>query len=312
MRLIMIGMLVGTVSAVAGNKFVMNDVKNAGVVGALTSTFLQRLAQSFDAKVFVETGTYLGDTTFIAAEYFADVRTIELDKKLYELASAKFAKNQKVRVYQGDSTTMLPEIVSSIKGTAVFWLDGHFSCGNTAKGALNTPILAELATVAQYKDDAIILIDDVRYFQNSPQSKKEGTNASDYPDLTEIIGVLEGMKRDYKYLVIGDVLLAYPSKYVVEASAVVKACTVSRLFGTGLYTSEELHASEKIIAQALGHEAKTLGVLCKTFDVNESKQFGLACYYHQWYALHLARRDKKRAARHFARAKESNGAYFSR
>src|SRR3954471_3406710 len=44
-----------------------------------------------------------------------------------------------------------------------FWLDAHFSHGNTARGDVNTPVLSELATVlARGRGGDVILVDDAR------------------------------------------------------------------------------------------------------------------------------------------------------
>jgi len=82
----------------------------------------------------------------------------------------------------GDSGRVLAEVLSrpEMRGRrALFWLDGHYSEGVTAKGALNTPILNELSCLADSgrRGDAIF-IDDVHCF---------GT-MSDYPSLDELTG----------------------------------------------------------------------------------------------------------------------------
>ncbi|MDD3159854.1 MAG: hypothetical protein PHQ98_02720, partial [Candidatus ainarchaeum sp.] len=53
---------------------------------------------------------------------------------------------------------------SKIKHPAIFWLDAHYSGGNTAKGKQNSPILQELNLIFKSKLNHIILIDDANYF----------------------------------------------------------------------------------------------------------------------------------------------------
>ena len=59
---------------------------------------------------------------------------------------------------------------------AVFWLDGHFSAGPTARADLDTPIVEELEAVLTHdRDDHVVLIDDARLF---------GTG--DYPTIDQV------------------------------------------------------------------------------------------------------------------------------
>ena len=48
---------------------------------------------------------------------------------------------------------------------ALFWLDAHYSGGDTAKGQSNTPVMSELEAILAYsRRNDIILVDDLRYF----------------------------------------------------------------------------------------------------------------------------------------------------
>ena len=58
----------------------------------------------------------------------------------------------------------------------LFWLDAHYSGGETAHAALQTPIVKEIDIVLKDNPKNIILIDDARCF--------DGTN--DYPTLDTI------------------------------------------------------------------------------------------------------------------------------
>lgn len=114
---------------------------------------------------FVETGTYLGETTRIIADLDLEIDTIELGANLYDRAVPLFADRPKVRLHLGDSTRLLPTILRDLPEPAVFWLDGHFSSGNTARGDKVTPIQEELlALEAHPVRDHIILVDDIRGF----------------------------------------------------------------------------------------------------------------------------------------------------
>jgi hypothetical protein len=67
----------------------------------------------------------------------------------------------------------MPEITAP----ALFWLDGHYCGGMTARGDCETPVLAELEQVMTAWDlGHLIIIDDARDFGRNP----------DYPSLEEV------------------------------------------------------------------------------------------------------------------------------
>ena len=60
---------------------------------------------------------------------------------------------------------MLPEIIKNMIDPTIFWLDGHYSCGITAKGDVDVPLLEELIAInVLFKGSAILIIDDYRLF----------------------------------------------------------------------------------------------------------------------------------------------------
>ncbi len=127
------------------------------------------------AKIFVESGTYRGDMIKGMYPFFNTIFSIEIDKKLYAEAIQRFVEYKNIYIFEGDSSSVLSDILLKIHDIAVFWLDGHFSGGITSKGKSNTPILKELELIGNHdkKDNHIILIDDIRCFDGS----------NDYPDL---------------------------------------------------------------------------------------------------------------------------------
>jgi hypothetical protein len=136
-------------------------------------------------KVFVETGTYMGDTIEALKTHFERLYSIELNQELATKAVQRFAGHPHISIMQGDSALQLTSILSTVETPVVFWLDGHYSSefqvGSeyivTGKGEKNTPVLEELAQIAEHKiKNHAILIDDAREFN--------GTN--DYPSLLEL------------------------------------------------------------------------------------------------------------------------------
>lgn len=67
----------------------------------------------------------------------------------------------------GDAGQVLRPLLHQIREPAVFWLDSHWSTGETplAEGFSPCPLLAELRAIAEHPiADHVILIDDIRYF----------------------------------------------------------------------------------------------------------------------------------------------------
>lgn len=126
-------------------------------------------------KILIETGTFYGDMIFAHLNHFKALYTIELSEYFYERAVKRFKKEKNVHLYFGDSSKLLAEISENISEPCIFWLDGHYSGGKTAKGDTECPIWAELAVVVKQKLPHIIF-DDARLF----------VGENDYPTIDEI------------------------------------------------------------------------------------------------------------------------------
>jgi hypothetical protein len=126
---------------------------------------LKKYATANGIKVFIETGTYLGETISYLKNVFDKLISIELGQKLYDNAKKKFSKDKHVQILQGDSGEILQNIINDISEPCLFWLDGHYSDGITAKGKSNTPVLKELEHIFNHTTEGhVILIDDARCF----------------------------------------------------------------------------------------------------------------------------------------------------
>jgi len=123
-------------------------------------------ARAAGAEVFVETGTYLGDTVAAARHRFRRVYSIEISPRYHLRALERFQGCAEVEILPGDSSDVLPELLSRPEFAGVraaFWLDGHYSGGNTGRGDCVTPILAELGPVLRRRRDCV-MVDDARLF----------------------------------------------------------------------------------------------------------------------------------------------------
>jgi hypothetical protein len=56
-------------------------------------------------------------------------------------------------------------LLPTINSPSIFFLDGHWSCNDTACGSKQVPLLEELQEInSKFKHEAIIIIDDYRLF----------------------------------------------------------------------------------------------------------------------------------------------------
>jgi hypothetical protein len=160
-------------------------------------------ATLFEARVLIETGTFLGDMLNAMKSRFDKLISIELSKELADKARLRFKQYPKIQIVQGDSGEMLQSVLKGISQRTVFWLDGHYSGDFTAKANIDTPIVEELRTVFGHPvKDHVILIDDARLFN--------GTD--DYPTIEEIKRIVDGIGLDYECSVRNDVIRIHPRK----------------------------------------------------------------------------------------------------
>lgn len=117
---------------------------------------------------YIETGTYRGQGIKEVMAHYDFVHSIELAERYYLDAVERFIHYPHVRLYHGNSKTVLPRILAHIQQPVTVYLDGHFSGGDTAfgdeniNGISNAPLLGELEVLLNRPYDDIIIIDDCR------------------------------------------------------------------------------------------------------------------------------------------------------
>jgi hypothetical protein len=123
-----------------------------------------------DYEIFVETGTYQGETTNEMAQHFNMVHTIEIQPDLFKKTFEIFKNRNNIKCHFGDCAKVLPVLSPTLKENTVFWLDGHWSCGETGKGDKDVPLLEELKAINDtYNGTAVIIVDDYRLFNGKDQ-----------------------------------------------------------------------------------------------------------------------------------------------
>jgi hypothetical protein len=84
------------------------------------------------------------DGARLLASLFESVVTIELSESLAARAVQELANRPNVTVRQGDSRQVLPELAAADVPT-LYWLDGHWSGGETSGAEHECPLLVARA-----------------------------------------------------------------------------------------------------------------------------------------------------------------------
>lgn len=146
---------------------------------SLELSFLNSLKDNYiNYNTFIETGTYNGDTIFNLESYFDKLYTIEYSEKYYNNTKNKYYGN-KINFILGDSSIIFEELLPTIHDKTIFFLDGHYSGGDTGQSTKDCPLEEEITHINNlFKNDAIIIIDDFRLFGLDKSSGKLGEDWS--------------------------------------------------------------------------------------------------------------------------------------
>lgn len=160
----------------------------------LKRLILKGYAERYGVKVFVETGTYKGDTVkaMVVTYLFDAIHSIEIDEERHHAAVRRFKGCKPVvRCWLGDSAVVLPKILETFNQPALFWLDAHHSTKqiNHSNGLLITPLMAELDLVLAHRHDHVILIDDARYLECFAEKYRNFPSVEDVQQKVEAAGM---------------------------------------------------------------------------------------------------------------------------
>lgn len=158
---------------------------------------IKKYKHIYGYNILVETGTFRGDMVAAQRKNFEHIYSIELSEKLWADAVKRFQKFNNISIMQGDSGNVLKEIINTLKQPAIFWLDGHYSAGETAKGEKECPIFEELDCILinnQFKH--VLLVDDARCFNGQ----------GDYPTIENLTAYIKSKNNRYELEVKNDII----------------------------------------------------------------------------------------------------------
>ena len=174
--------------------------RHAPLPHLIKQKIVKEYARRFNTKTFIETGTYLGDMIFATRKIFAIIISIEIDGNLFEMAKRRFSRFSHIRIFWGDSSNVLVDVLSKIHEPCLFWLDAHYSGGITSKGVLETPILKELELILHhFVSGHVVLIDDARDF----------TGQNSYPTIVDLRNLVREKKPEFVLEIKDDIIIIH-------------------------------------------------------------------------------------------------------
>jgi hypothetical protein len=162
---------------------------------------IREYSDRFRLGSLVETGTYRGEMIEAVRKVFDRIVSVELDAELCREARRKFRGFPHIAILQGDSGTVLKDVLAKLDRPTLFWLDGHYSGGETARGELDTPVEKELQHIFLLSAmDHVILIDDAREF----------TGRGDYPDQDRLRNLVRRHRPGWIFEARDDIIRIHP------------------------------------------------------------------------------------------------------
>jgi hypothetical protein len=209
-------------------------------VGQVPRNLVAELQSKLQLPRAVETGTWHGEGARRLASVFPEVVTIELSPDLYAEARDAFATHPRVRALHGRSPAVLAEIVD---GTAtLYWLDAHWSYGDTAGKQDQCPLLEEIAAIAGGATPSdCVLIDDARYFLATPERQLD---SAQWPTIWEVFAALRTVWPAHQVTIAHDIVVAVPEQARAIADHFVHE-------SIGHYWPLHRRAARRVVAQLL-------------------------------------------------------------
>ena len=189
----------------------MGFLTNGVVTGGLPLHLVEPLIEKYHVPFFVETGTASGDSARLASSMFKKIWTIEVVEGRQDMDDSG-----SISFLVGNSVDWLPQIIKQLikhKGEdetqyVLFYLDAHYSDIVPNESDIpECPLLDEIKAVAEYGDDAIIIIDDARLFFGNPPYPHDPTQ---WPSICEIFILLKEKFPYHHITITDDYILAIP------------------------------------------------------------------------------------------------------
>ena len=251
--------------------------------GSLTPSVMKQIKELFKTKAFIDISPKHRDIASDALPLFKEIFTIESDHTNFLKSTKQFKSQKKVHCYEGNADQVLNKILPEIHDRVLFWIDGR---NENSVQKINNIIDAIFSSK---QVDGVLVIGHVL--------SSKGLSHDQSGTCRSIKNQIKTKAPEYEFWVIGDYIIAYPSKDLVMPSPIVKAITESSLFDGSNDGPMEVIAAEEIIMQSSNRFEK------KEISLFENRSGGLAPKQHVWSGLrHLENKDYSRASSEFHRA----------
>jgi hypothetical protein len=155
-------------------------------------------------RAFVETGTFEGLTSKGMISNFNLVHTIEASETYFRISQSNLA-GLDVNLHFGESPQVLDTLIPTLQNHfVVFFLDAHYSSGETYGNYDKQPLLDELIIISMQRDffNTLILIDDARLLNGW----------LGYPTISEISAVFNS--KGIRTVIIDDIFVVGNSENI--------------------------------------------------------------------------------------------------
>lgn len=187
---------------------------------SIDSELIKVIKNALSIDVFIETGTFKGESVEIVKNYFKTIYSVELSDILYQDAQIRFKDLPHIQIIRGDSAEVLQNLKPILSITPVlYWLDAHWCVGTNTDGKESQcPLIKELNAISPLNPDSVIIIDDARLFLATPPYPHE---ISQWPSFYDVITSLMNLSDAHMPMVANDCILFFPKriKHEIESYA---------------------------------------------------------------------------------------------
>ncbi len=178
---------------------------------SLDTGLVKVLKSQLDLSIFVETGTFKGDTVASLEKHFKKIVSIELSKTLWSSAKKRFKECSNIEIILGNSADKLNSLKSDLTSKGVlYWLDAHWCEDEKSSGkSSECPLLKELNAIETLNENSVILIDDARLFLTPPPTPHDITH---WPTLNELLFELKKLNSNNELMILDDVIAFFPKR----------------------------------------------------------------------------------------------------
>jgi glycosyltransferase involved in cell wall biosynthesis len=176
---------------------------------SLDKNLVKVLKSILPLDVFVETGTFKGDTVEQIKELFDEIYTVELSKDYYNYCKERFKDCNQINLHHDNSPIFLKKLRKSIaRRSVIYFLDAHWCVAdNTAGEKSQCPLLKELKAIKTLNNESVIIIDDARLFIAPPPVPHE---ISHWPDFGSVVKALKSLNSRNEVMIVNDTILFFP------------------------------------------------------------------------------------------------------